>query len=112
MVRAVIDRYPRRYGVLLLILASDHYSLGERLLFLLVGASCFWQARRGLSTGIVGLVLGSVKRSHSAALFWVVVVLNVLAGLAALLMFLIGTDSWNQLSASAINPAWSLIEIC
>lgn len=75
-------------------LAVNHYSVADRIIFLLGALLLFWDARRGLSTGTLWMGLGSIRRSDLAPMFWVCWAVNIVAGLTCLMVFIIGKDPW------------------
>lgn len=77
-------------------LAMNHYSLTERFISLLLGLFCFWDVKRGMSTGTIWMELGSIRRSDLAPLFWLGIVINIVVGLVCLLLFATGTDPWGM----------------
>jgi hypothetical protein len=72
--------------------AAKQYSVSERFLFLAVGAVAIWFAIRGVSTGEVPLKFSTLRRSDGEVLFWFGIVMNVVAGVLCLLLFIFGMD--------------------
>ena len=77
------------------VIATNHYSGSERVLFLLGAAFCIWMVVRGVKTVEVPLQLATLsRRSHGPIIFWFGIVMNVLIAVMCLLGFIFWRDIW------------------